>query len=175
MNNEMYADIEEGVSNETFTIDDDSKAEWALKKILEERKEKDRLLSLVDAQRKELDMQELKIIQRYVSNTAYLTAKLQEYFMTVKHKKTKTQETYQLLSGKLVMKTPQIMPKQNEKKLVEWCKKNAPEYIKTTYKVDWNNLKKNISIVDDGVVLNDTGEVVDGVSVEQTACSFDVK
>lgn len=169
MDNELYAESEE------FVIDDDFKAEWALKKIIDERKEKERLISLVNVQREQLDMQEEEIEKRYDSKTKFLISKLHEYFMTVEHKKTKTQETYQLLSGKLVMKIPQKKTKTDDEKLVEWCKSNAPEYVKTTYKVDWSNLKKNISITDDSVVMNDTGEIIDGVSVEETECTFDIK
>ena len=84
---------------EQFEITDDSTAEWALKKVLDAKAERERLLSLVEDARKELDLKQEKIENRYESDTAFLLSKLNAYLDNVKCKKTKTQESYQLLSG----------------------------------------------------------------------------
>ena len=89
---------------EQFEITDDSTAEWALKKIIEAKKERQRLLDLVDAEKQNLDIKKEQINKRYETDTGFLLSKLNTYLDTVDRKKTKTQETYQLLSGKLVRK-----------------------------------------------------------------------
>ena len=97
-----------------FTIDSDKAAEWALKKVLAAKKERERLIALVVVEQEELDRQIEQIDKRYEQETSYLLMKLSEYFKTVEHKETKTQESYQLLSGKLVYKKPSQKVEQDE-------------------------------------------------------------
>lgn len=166
--------IENEINEETFTIADDSTAEWALKKILEAKAEKERLINLVKVETARLQAQQEQIEKRYTNSTSYLMSKLYEYFNTVNRKKTKTQETYQLLSGKLVFKTPKPEANRNEEDLLEWCKNNAPEYVNTKESVAWGELKKNLVFNGDKAIFEATGEVVNGISVAESAGSFDV-
>lgn len=179
MHNEIFeAELEEEMRAEEsaeFTIDTDEAAEWALKKVLAAKKERDRLTALVDAERERLDRTQEGIDKRYESDTSYLLFKLSEYFKTVEHKETKTQESYQLLSGKLVFKKPTQKMEQNKDVLLEWCKQNAPEYVKTEQSVEWGQIKKNMKIVGDAVIYDATGEIVSGVAVSEVAGVFDVK
>ena len=101
--------------------------------------------------------------------------KLNEYFRTVERKETKTQESYQLLSGKLVFKKPTQKMEQNEDALLEWCKTYAPEYVITKESVAWGQIKKCMQIAGDAVVYSATGEIVSGVTISETEGSFDVK
>ena len=178
MYNEIYeADLEEEMRTEEqeFTIDSDEMAEWALKKVLAAKREKDRLTALVDAERESLDRKQADIDKRYENDTSYLLFKLSEYFKTVEHKETKTQESYQLLSGKLVFKKPAQKLEQDKGALLEWCKENAPEYVKTEQSVEWGQIKKCMKIVGEQVIYDATGEIVQGVAVTETAGTFDVK
>lgn len=178
MINEIYeADLEEEMRTEEteFIIDSDEKAEWALKKVLAAKKEKERLTALIDAERERLDRAQEDIDKRYENETSYLLHKLSKYFETVEHKTTKTQESYQLLSGKLVFKKPSQKLKQDEGVFLEWCKQNAPEYVKTEESVAWGDIKKQMQIVGDAVIYGATGEIVSGVAVAEVAGVFDVK
>ena len=158
-----------------FTIDSDEMAEWALKKVLAAKKEKERLTALVNAERENLDRAQEDIDARYENETSYLLFKLGEYFKTVEHKETKTQESYQLLSGKLVFKKPTQKLEQQEEALLEWCKENAPEYVKTKQSVEWGQIKKLMKVVGESVIYDATGEIVQGVAVAEVAGVFDVK
>ena len=124
--------IENEINEETFTIADDSTAEWALRKVLEAKAEKDRLTELVKAEAAKLKTHQELIDKKYENSTGFLMAHLFRYFNTVEHKNTKTQETYQLLSGKLVFKKPKLEANKSEDALLAWCKNNAPEYVKTS-------------------------------------------
>lgn len=166
---------EEETETSDFVIESDEMAEWALKKVLAAKKEKERLSALIDAERKALDRMQEEIDQRYENDTSYLIFKLNEYFKTVEHKETKTQESYQLLSGKLVFKKPTQKMEQNEEALLEWCKANAPEYVVTKQSVAWGQIKKNMQIAGDSVIYGATGEIVSGVTITETDGSFDVK
>lgn len=167
--------VEEETEATDFTIDTDEMAEWAIKKVLAAKKEKERLSALVGAERERLDRAQEDIDKRYENDTSYLIFKLGEYFKTVEHKETKTQESYQLLSGKLVFKKPAQAIEQQKEELLEWCKVNAPEYVITEQKVAWGQIKKCMQIVGDVVIYGDTGEVVSGVAISETAGVFDVK
>jgi hypothetical protein len=160
---------------EQFEITDDSTAEWALKKVLEAKRERERLLELVEKERELLDEKEKKINIRYDSSTAYLLSQLYAYFDTVAKKKTKTQESYQLLSGKLIRRFPKQKLVPDKAALLEWCKDNAPEYIKHTEEAMWGEIKSKFEIMGDVVVNSSTGEVVSCVTVAEEPSTFDVK
>lgn len=162
-------------ASEQFEITDDSKAEWAIKKVLEAKKERERLLQLIDAERERLDEKEEKIEKRYESDTAYLMSKLNAYLDTVERKKTKTQEAYQLLSGKLVRKFAKQKLTPDKTALLEWCKENAPEFIKHTEEAMWGEVKSKFAISGANVVCTETGECVQCVNITEEPAEFDVK
>ena len=172
-----YEVINEEIETEAteFTIDTDEKAEWALKKVLAAKKEKERLTALIEAERESLDRKQEEVDKRFENDTSYMLFKLKEYFETVERKETKTQESYQLLSGKLVFKKPTQKMEQDEGTLLDWCKINAPEYVKTKQSVEWGQIKKCMRIVGDSVIYDATGEIVPGVSLTEVAGVFDVK
>lgn len=157
-----------------FEITDDSLAEWALKKIFEAKKEHKRLSDLIEAERTSLDAKQEKIDRRYESDTGFLLSKLNLYLDSVETKKTKTQETYRLLSGKLVRKFAKQKLTPDKTALLEWCKQNAPECVKHTEEAMWSEVKGKFAIVDGAVICSDTGEIVTCVGVEETPASFDV-
>jgi hypothetical protein len=104
--------------------------------------------------------------KRCENGTAYLTGKLAEYFATVPHKATKTQETYRLLSGVLKMKRGGVTMKQDDVRLLEHLKATgASDMITITEKPKWGEFKKRLQIIGDQVVDTTTGEIVDGVEV----------
>lgn len=159
-----------------FSIKDDAVADWAVKKIAEEQAELERLTIIAKQQ---IDALQLKV--KYLEEvaerkTSFLKGCLSEYFRTVPHKSTKTQESYKLLSGSLVMKLPSQKMVKDDAELVEYFhKNNMSEYIKIEEKPMWAEFKKNLSIIDGNVINSVTGEVVDVVRVEHVPESFEVK
>ena len=100
---------------------------------------------------------------------------LQQYFATVEHKSTKTQESYELPSGKLRLKYPKEKFKIDDSKLLEWLKDNAMiEYIDTKISPKWGEFKKTVAVVGNKVVTEE-GQVVEGVTVEMTEPEFVVE
>ena len=159
-------------------IDDDTKANWALKKIREATAEADRLKAIITAERDELAAKEQKINEKLDRDTGYLKSLLYGYFETVEHKATKTQESYKLLDGSLVYKKParKIVKPENEAQLVAYLEGAAPDMIETVKKAAWGEFKKVLTVDEGGTVINaETGEVLDFIGTEETAGSFDVK
>ena len=164
-------------NEKTFVIETDHTADWAVKSIRETERERDRLISIAQCQIDDLNAQIEDIKTKYNKKTAFLKSCLYDYMEKVPHKKTKTQESYQLLSGKLVLvkETQKLVPGD---KLVDYLKNNEmSNFVKVKESVDWANVKK-LLVIKDGVVINSTtGEIVDAdiVKLEDVPASFNVK
>lgn len=166
----------EEAEHKGFSINDDVTADWALQKIKEERDECERLSVIACEQIAEINLKMKHLEETAERKTAFLKGCLAEYFKTVPHKATKTQENYKLLNGSLVMKLGSQKMVKDDAELIEYFhQNNMSEYIKTEEKPIWAEFKKNLSIVDGKVVDTTTGEVVDVVRVEDVPGTFDVK
>ncbi len=165
--------------NESFSITDDKLADWALRKIKDEEEERDRLIEIANDQIAELNFKISQINDRYNEKTKFLKSHLAGYFATVPHKETKTQESYKLLSGSLIMKKASTKIVHDDDKLLEYLDANAgEEYIKTKRSVDWAEFKKNLTITNNGEVVDtELGIVIptDTCTIEEIPASFDIK
>ena len=169
----MLEEDQEQEQRDTFFITDDKSAEWAIRKIREAEREQNRLLALIDEERADLDIREKQIADQYENRTSHLKELLQSYVQRVYENgdasETKTQISYPLLSGKLVLKKPTTKLQQDDKALTEWCREHLPERVKTTYKADWAEIKKNVKVVDGIAIYEPTGEVMIGVTEQPVA------
>ena len=148
---------------ERFVIDSDGRAEWALKKVLAEQAERDRLLELVAQEQAILDARKKEITDQYERATAFLTDALRRYYESVPHRETATKGTYRLLSGSLVWKKEKPVMEPDMDLLLE--RLEGTDYIKTEQSVRWGDYKKRLQIEGDVVIDAETGEVVDEVKV----------
>ena len=154
--------------DDRFVIDTDAKADWAIEKIREARADRDRWVKWYEDKIKE-------ITEQTDFNTMNLERMLAEYFATVPHKKTKTQESYSLRSGKLVLKTQNAEYKRDDKKVIEWLKTNGhPEYIKTKEELAWSELK-GATAAFEGHIVTEDGEIVEGIEVIERDAKFIVE
>lgn len=155
------------LQHDEWEIIDDKGAEWAIQKIREAQK---------DTARWEAHYQEQlrKISARNQETEIFMTAKLQQYFNTVPHKQTKTQESYSLPSAKLVVKAQQPSYSRDEGVLLPWVKENAPELVKVAESTDWATLKKRVTLNGENVVDAETGELIPGIIAEQRPPIFQI-
>ena len=178
MTDEEFWDEEQEEGKTEFKIDSDRLSDWAIRKIKEEQKEHDRLVKLAKEEIEELNNQIALLDKALESRTGYLKSKLYEYFRTVEHKATKTQESYKLLSGSLVWKKPSQKLVPDKDKLLAYVKEhNMPEFVKVKEEVDWATYKKECEILDGKAVNVQTGELLpeDIITVENIPGSFDIK
>ena len=151
-----------------FHVTDDKAAEWCMKKIREAEADRAMWKAHYDAQ-----MQ--KVNESTDSAVAYFTAKLEEYFASVPHKATKTQESYSLPGGKLIRKKQQPKFEVDDDTLVPWLKANFMAHlVKTKESADWAALKKVVNVFGSDVTT-DEGEVIPGVAVTQRPDVFKVE
>ena len=150
-----------------FKVTDDASAEWCLKKIMEAKADVQRWSEFYAEQMK-------KVKEAADSSIAYFEEKLEEYFESVPHKATKTQESYTLPSGKLVLKQQQPEYAINDDELIPWLKQNTLGYVKVKEIADWAALKKIVTVAGSNVVTRE-GEIIPGVSVAQRPDVFKVE
>ena len=161
-------------TQETFKIDSDVKAEWALKKIKEHQEEHERIKQLCESMIAEYKDRLLENDKELERNTGYFKSLLRNYFDTVPHKATKTQEVYKLGLGKLVLKKQSPEIKTDNEKLLEWLKNsNKNEFVQTTEKPAWGELKKTLQQLDNKYITED-GEVVEGIELFERDDKFEV-
>ena len=159
--------------NESFSINNDNLADWAIRKIKEEEAERDRLIEIAENQIADLN-QQISQLKEYCDNkTKFLKGHLQIYFSTVPHKETKTQETYKLLSGSLVFKKPSFKIIHDDDKLIELL--DGTEFVEIKKSLRWGEYKKNLIINDNNVIDSNTGEIIKVCTVEDVPASFDIK
>ena len=157
---------------EDFKVTDDKTADWAITQIHEAEDERDRLINLAEEQIEDLKNRIEDLKAKCDNDTAYLRSLLIEYFNTVPHKETKTQESYKLLSGTLVYKKPTVKINHDDEKLIEWL--SETEYVETKRTLKWGDYKKNLTVDGEAVIDTETGEVVEACSVEEVP-SFNIK
>lgn len=150
---------------ETWVITDDKSAEWAINQI---RKAQDDTAMWESHFSRQLE----KVRQANQDTVNFMTAKLEEYFNTLPHKTTKTQESYQLPGAKLVRKQPAPEFVKDDTALVAYLKQAAPECVETIEKPKWGDYKKRCSVIDGSVIDMETGEVVEGVTANERPPMF---
>lgn len=157
-----------GDEHDGFHVTDDKTAEWCMKKIHEAETDRAMWKAHYEAQME-------KVNKAADESIAYFTGKLEEYFATVPHKATKTQESYTLPGGKLVLKQQQPKFETDDDKLVSWLEANGRTgLVKIKKSADWATLKKSLNFVGENAVTVD-GEIVPGVKVEQRPNVFKVE
>ena len=156
------------IEPEGFVIDTDAKAGWALDKIREARADRDRWVKWYEDKIAEITAQT-------DFNTMNLERMLAEYFASVPHKKTKTQESYSLPGGKLVLKTQNPEYKRDDKTVIEWLKANKmTDFVKVKEELAWSDLK-GATAAFEGHIVTEDGEIVPGIEVIEREAKFVVE
>lgn len=159
-----------------FRIDSDVKAEWAVRKLRDMRAERDRLVDTMRAVMDEYARRIAEEEEKYDRRAVRMRNMLEDYFESVPHKVTKTMESYQLPSGRLVLKAMEPEFKRDDEALAEWLRAGEMDsFIETRTTVKWGDLKRCTTVLPDGkVVYNTTGEVIDGVTAVSRPAEFRV-
>ena len=91
-------------------------------------------------------------------------------------KAAKTQVSYELRTGKLVLKTQEPEYDRQEDQLCKWLKDNGKAgMVKTKESADWKELKKELKVGPDGkCMVTADGEIVPGITVIEREPKFSV-
>ena len=171
---EDMQEMQEGERLDMPILQNDMEAEEHMEKIRYWNDYEDRMVKHFEEQ--------IKLVrEKAEARRAYHKHLLYDYFARVPHNSTKTQESYPLRSGKIVMKRATeklVQPKDDDEKmfLLYLAENGIKGFSKTKVEehLDWINYKKRLSIIDGQAVDKETGEIVDGIRVEKVEASFDV-
>ncbi len=178
LDNALDLNINE-VNNEGWKIKNDEDADWWIEVKAEELAEVRRLkmqlenkIAFYQEKLRKVQEEENYIVEQR-------DGKLAEYFETLdgsQMKNTKTQKKYRLPSGELVKRFPGPQFKRDNETLVKWLEGNGmDEYIEVKKQAKWGELKKKTSVVGGQVVIEGTGEVVEGVETIERPAEFKVE
>ena len=173
--------LQEQPVRERFVVDNDMKAEWCLAKIRTARKEKDREIEEINRQMEFYKNRIAEIEHAEQEEEQFFKEMLRPYFAERQDgnftKETKTQVSYPLPSGKLLLKhrEPEYEYKEKQKDTIAWLKKNEGEkFIKVKEELDWSALKKTVSVSGNSVCTKE-GEVIPGITVTPREDEFIVE
>lgn len=155
-----------------FVVDSDQKAEWCLDRIREAEAEKEKWAEFYRQQNE-------KVARACDSKIEWMKHLLRPYFDRVPKKETKTQASYQLPSGKLVLKAQAPEWEHDDEQLLPWVRENVPSLVKVKESVNWAELKKELSVIwkEDGdqQIVNADGLILPGVKVTERPDVFKVE
>lgn len=164
---ELLHEEEQIQEAEGFTVTDDMGAEWCLKKIHEAEEEKAFWKGHYDEQFR-------KICETCDATIGNMMHHLEQYFNTVPHKVTATEENYRLPSGKLVLKKQSTDFEKDDKTVIAWLKANGGErFIKTKETLDWDALKKGLSVCGD-MVADEDGQIIPCITAVDRPAVFKI-
>lgn len=148
---------------------DDASAEMLLRRIREANDQYDRMEAWYATQLKKA----MEIRDRTV---AWAERGLRSYLEMVPAKRTKTQMSYELPGGKLILKQQGPEYERDENALLPWMKENGyGGLVKVKESVNWSELKKELRETPDGTaMMTGDGEIVPGIRVEQREPKFTV-
>lgn len=159
----------------TFEVTDLSSANWVFKKLeaisAKEKEIKDLAQSEVD-RIKEWESKELKSLQGSKEHLEYLVT---EYYRAEKEKdsKFKLNTPYGKVTSR---KGAKVFEVNNEQGVIDQLEQRGfTDFVKTTKKLNQADMKKAFNVSDDGTVIDDNGEVLDGIRMVQKPTSYSVK
>lgn len=144
---------------EEVAVLDDASAEYMLKRIRDANAQYEKMEAWYEFQKSKAK----EIRDRTVT---WAESSLRAYFDMVPTKNAKTQRSYELPGGKLVLKQQEPeFEKADEAKIVAWLKKNKlKEFVKVKETANWAEMKKSMNVQVNGeTVCTEDGEVIPGM------------
>jgi len=166
---------------EGFVIDNKGKANWALRKIrhLKKKQSENDKLAESEIRKLKLEIDEVKDWLKsendsLQNNIDFFENLLKGYALSIKEDDPEF-KTLKLPFGKLQFRKKRDKWHYDEKELLEFAKENIKTSVKVVEKVDKRKLKEVVKAVGDKVIIEATGEVVRGISVEERGEEFKIK
>ena len=167
---ELTEVLEEEEEMPEVTVLDDASAEMLMDRIRWANEQYERMEAWYAKQ-----LEKAKVVRD--RTVGWAERELRAYFDMVPKKRSKTQESYELPGGKLVLKEQQPKYETKDDELVPWLKANKMDgLVKVKEEANWAELKKMLRIGPDmQSMITEDGEVVPGITVEVRLPKFEAK
>jgi len=169
-----YLDEQEQVEREAFTIQDDQAANWALRKIGQMQKQIEDNNALAVAEIDKIEAWNKQENQKSQDGIDYFQGLLSYYALKKKEEDPKF-KTLKLPNGKLSFRKQQPKWNYDDEAVVQALKQaKLDDFIQVKESPKKADIKKAFSVAGDKVVNPDTGEIVEGITVEEREDKFGV-
>lgn len=145
-------------------MNNDYQMEKLLNELREFKEDKERLM-LIAAKMRDEYQDKINMYQDEILKKEQYTKDVIHSLIDIEQmKETKTQKSYQLVSGKITIPKD----KYNMKLKEEYDENKIPDkYITVKRSVNWGEYKKKLTIHGNDVINKETGEIVDNVEIEK--------
>ncbi|ABN53666.1 MAG TPA: hypothetical protein DEF39_11450 [Hungateiclostridium thermocellum] len=170
---EVYNMPEE--KRERFKVTDKDSANWCLRKIKALKQEIEENKRIADAEIQRIQSWLKEVTEPLERSIQFFESLLIEYHMNI-YAEDPSKKTIKLPYGTLKARAQQPEFCRDDEKLVNWLKQNGmTEFVKVIEKPEWNELKKKVKVIGNSVVYEETGEVIDGITVQERPPKFTVE
>jgi hypothetical protein len=167
--------------DEGFVVDDDNKATWCLRKIRHFKSKQEKNRELAEKQINEIK-KEIKEVEDWLddenskldNSIEFMESKLYLYAKQLREEDPEL-KTHKLPFGQLQFRSQRPKWKYDNEKLLDFAEKNYRELVKVKKSVDKRKLKSQAKIAGGKVIIEKTGEVIEGVEVIERGEKFKVK
>lgn len=160
--------------NETFKVTNEEQANWALRKIKDLQTQKNENIALAESEISKIEAWLEQENGKLDNSIEYFQGLLAEYAMKQREENPKF-KSMKLPYGAIRFRKQQPKYHYNEEKLLESLKRaGKTEFIKIKEAPDKAAVKKAFAIHEDKLVDPDTGEFIEGVTVEHREDKFEV-
>src|SRR5690625_480851 len=169
-----FLDEQEGTEKESFTVKDDSSANWALRKIKYINDRLDENKALFDAEMDKLERWIKSEEEKSQKDIDFFRSLLAEYAMKKKEKDPKF-KSLKLPNGRIGFRKQQPKWNYDDETVLEALKKaNMNDFINVKESPRKADIKKAFDVVGNQVINPDTGEILEGITIEERPDNFNV-
>lgn len=170
-----FLDQEENVNDESFKIDDEQKANWALRKIKQHQEQIKENNALAQAEIDKIEAWNQQENDKAQQSIDYFQGLLAKYAMDKREQDPKF-KSLKLPNGNIGFRKKPKKWNYQDDILLETLKQNQlTDFIRVKEQPDKSQIKKAFEVVGDKVINPETGEVLEGITVEDQEEDFSVK
>lgn len=168
-------ELEQIEHDERFKVTDLSSANWVFKKLDAINAKEQEIKKLANQELERIKEWETKELNKLLDSKSYLEHLVVEYFKEEREKDDKFKLSTPF--GKVTSrKGSKVFDFKNEQDVIDQLEQRGfTDYVKTTKKLNQADMKKAFNVSDDGTVIDDNGEVLDGIRMVQKPTSYSVK
>ncbi|WP_193063419.1 host-nuclease inhibitor Gam family protein [Oceanobacillus oncorhynchi] len=173
----QYLEEQEQTEKESYKIRNDSAANWALRKIKQAQQKQEEVNALAVDEIEKINRWSEEENAKNQKDIDYFQGLLAQYAME-KRQQDSEFKSLKLPNGRIRFQKKQPKYNYDDDAVVEYLKKNERTDLfqtTTTEKPLKNDIKKAFTINKDKLIDPDTGEVIDGVTVEHPDDEFKVE
>lgn len=170
-----FLDEREKINNSNFKVTDDSSANWALRKIKQHQEQIKENNALAQAEIDKIEAWNQQENDKAQQSIDYFQGLLAKYAMDKREQDPKF-KSLKLPNGNIGFRKKPKKWNYQDDVLLETLKQNQlTDFIRVKEQPDKSQIKKAFEVVGDKVINPETGEVLEGITVEDQEEDFSVK